>query len=214
MTHRALPRLLAALLTAVLVGMPLRATADAGPTVHDGARAEAFAAGQRVARSSLALRVVHGRVFSADNTALAVTRCDDCETVAASLQVVVARGDVSDVNVANQAVAVNEGCSGCRALAVARQLVVVTDHDALDPQVYRDIDDLRRSLRRLVAAPAPLVQVQADIDALMQRVTEVVLEALRDAAPDNVGPRERDQRRGEDAERSIRPLASGDEWRG
>jgi hypothetical protein len=211
MTRRRPRYLLTALLTATLVAVPLRASAHGGSDVHAGVLAEAFVDGQRVVRSSLVVRLVHGPVISADNTALALTHCDGCETVAASLQVVVARGDISDVTLANQAVAVNEGCTDCRALAVARQLVVVTDNDVLDRRVYRDIEDLRRSLRRLVAEPAPLEQLQADIDALMQRVTQSVLDGLREAAPDGARPRERDRRSREDVERSNRPATDHDD---
>jgi hypothetical protein len=200
----------AVLLSATMLAAPLRATADAGPVVRSGVQAEAFVDGQRVGRSALTLRIVHGPVLAADNTAVAYSHCDGCETVAASLQVVVARGDVTDVKVTNQAVAVNEACTDCRALAVARQLIVVTDQDIRNSKVFREIAELRLSLHRMVYDGRPLVDLQADIDALMARVTQAVLDALQESTPDRVRSPRCDRRSLGDVDRSSRPGAEAD----
>ena len=170
----------------LLVGGPLAAGAGAAAvrTVDSSAVAEAAQPGERVTRSSVDLVVLQGRqAVHATNVAVAHSTCDGCRTVAASLQVVVVRGDGTpvDVEAGNAALALNEGCTGCESLADAHQLVVVTGpRTRLSPWVHVYVAMLRRSLAQTVASDLPLPELKTQIDTLAEHLRDTVQAGLTD----------------------------------
>jgi hypothetical protein len=182
-------RLLSAgtLTIALVVGAaPLSAgAASSEPRLENSAVAEAHRPGERVAESAVNLVVVQGRQpVRATNLAVAHSTCDGCRAVAASLQVVVVRGDGRtpvDVDAGNAALALNENCAGCEALADAHQLVVVTGpRTRLSPWVYLMVAMMRRTLAHTVGSDLPLAELRARIDTLADRLQNWVQSGLSD----------------------------------
>jgi hypothetical protein len=115
---------------------------------------------------------------------VAHSTCDDCRTVAASLQVVVVRGDgitPVDVDAGNAALALNENCTGCESLADAHQLVVVTGpRTRLSPWVYFAVAMIRRALAHTVDSGLPLAELKERIDTLAEHLQDAVQSGLTD----------------------------------
>lgn len=87
-----------------------------------------------------------GEVVDASNTAVALTSCSECRSVAVAVQVLVAVGP-TQVTADNLSAAVTELCDGCASIAIARQLVIVTNTPIdLSPAALRALDRLRRHL--------------------------------------------------------------------
>ena len=117
---------------------------------------------------------------TATNLAAAHATCDGCRAVALSFQVVVADGGPTSLDLANLALALNEGCTGCESLAVAYQLVLATDDGAwLSGAGHRELAQLRRELRALARSDAPLEEIQARAEGLMADVTAAVSSNLQ-----------------------------------
>ncbi|MGZ4590149.1 MAG: hypothetical protein ACXV2I_05085 [Actinomycetes bacterium] len=147
--------------------------------------------------SDFDVRITRTAAVRATNLAVALSRCDDCRTVAVSFQVLVAAQDPTDVHVTNRSAAVNDGCSRCDALALAYQFVVVSDKD-LEMSIggYRELARAKADLRMLLhSAPADAV-IEADVAAIATRVQRVLASELSARPVEHVhverqSPRER-----------------------
>ena len=151
-----------------------------GRSIDGSAVAEASVAGTHLARSSLDLVFAPGGHWvHATNFAVAHSTCDGCRSVAASIQVVVVRDKGASVDAGNAALALNEGCTSCEALADAHQVVLlVGPRTTLAGWVHRTVQDLRAELADLVASDLPLAELQLRIDALADRLQDAAQSAL------------------------------------
>jgi hypothetical protein len=148
-------------------------------TFEDQEVVELTTSGTRSA-SGLTYHQTHADSVTATNAAVAYAACDDCRAVSLSMQVVVADGGPSTLDVGNVAVAMTENCTGCEAVAVAYQLVIASgDRLKLSGAGHRELADLRRDLRRLARSDASPEEVQAQADALMAQVTATLSQELR-----------------------------------
>src|ERR671930_337455 len=69
---------------------------------------------------------VMGDVVDQANGAGAVSSCNDCQTVAVAIQVVLIMSDASVITPTNEAIALNIQCTSCETLASALQFVLST----------------------------------------------------------------------------------------
>jgi hypothetical protein len=171
-----------ALTVALVTGGPWGAASAAeggGRNIDSSAVAEASVPGSHVSRSSLDVVFAPGDRVHATNFAVAHSTCDDCRSVAASVQVVVVRGTDTSVDAGNAALAVNEGCTSCESLADAHQVVLlVGPRTTLAGWVHPAVLRLRAELADLVASDLPLPELQLRIDALADRLQDTAQSAL------------------------------------
>lgn len=120
-------------------------------------------------------RVMDGDV-DADNAAVAYASCTDCQTVAASIQVVLVLGDPDSVTTDNVAIAINYQCSSCDTLATAYQYVFGNGEPVrFSAEGNRRLADIRRRLQELRRRDDLTLQQLADeIAVLAGEVAEVV----------------------------------------
>ena len=127
-----------------------------------------------------------GGVVDHRNEANAAARCTNCEATAIAFQIVIA-SDANQVVPVNLAVALNQGCTGCTAIAEARQFVRVFDRRVrLTGAGRAELRDVRHALRALQAQDLPIDQLHQAVEDQEARVkqvlnTELVLRADPDA---------------------------------
>jgi putative peptide zinc metalloprotease protein len=124
---RILTLLLAALLSAVLA-VPWAPAAwgdgDEGKSGDNAAEAFNEKDGSSVFDLAFDVREVSNGVVDQTNSAVAYANCENCQTVAIAIQIVLVSGAASVVTPENYAIAVNEECVSCQTLALAYQFVL------------------------------------------------------------------------------------------
>ncbi len=140
-------------------------------TKHDGATK---------GRAGLAFHHTQADFVTATNAAVAYASCDGCRAVSLSFQVVVADGNPKSLDVGNLAFAMNENCTGCESIAVAYQVVLASDKRLkLTHNGQRELMKLRVQLRGLARSDAPATDIEAQAQALMAGVANVLATELK-----------------------------------
>jgi hypothetical protein len=135
--------------------------------------------GQTQARSALRVARTSAPQVSAVNNAYASARCHYCRAVAVSFQVVLANRGPGDVAADNAAVAINEGCVRCEAVAIAYQFVVVGPRRShLTPVGQVRLARVRVELSDLSRSRAPAADLNARAEALAAEVADVLTTEL------------------------------------
>ncbi|MEY2566221.1 MAG: putative peptide zinc metalloprotease protein [Actinomycetota bacterium] len=167
-------RLLLAAALAATVAVPLapgHATAQSDSAVavnkHDG---------KSVFKLAFHVRKTMDSDVDAQNAAVAYASCTDCRTVAASIQVVLAMGDVDSATPENVSIAINDQCSECETLAAAYQYVFGTGEPMkFTAEGNRKLADIRHRLHELQKRDdLTLDELAAEIAKLAAETAEVV----------------------------------------
>jgi putative peptide zinc metalloprotease protein len=125
-------------------------------------------------------------VVDNDNAAVAVSSCTECQTVAASFQVVLILSDPSIVTTDNLAIAMNVDCSLCATLASAYQFVMTTGGQVrFTAEGNRELAAIRRALEALRQSDLSILEIQAKLDELRDRVANVLATQLVLVTPTN-----------------------------
>jgi putative peptide zinc metalloprotease protein len=131
--------------------------------------------GRFLYRVSLKLQRAPGDVVDESNAAVAVASCDGCQTVAVALQALLVLGDPSTVTPDNLAFAFNLECSSCQTLATAYQYVLSIGGPVhLTAAGNRNVAAIRRELHALRHAGLTIVELQAQVDALANRLLDTL----------------------------------------
>jgi putative peptide zinc metalloprotease protein len=144
-----------------------------------------------------------GDVVDNTNAAVAWSSCEGCTTIAASFQVVLVTGDPSVASPENYAIAINFECTDCQTLASAYQFVQSTDGQVVfTPEGRQEIADIREELSQLMrnAESMTIFEIQAELDALAQRLAQVLANELVTVSPDL-----RLEIRGDDVDQGVEP---------
>ena len=191
MTRRSLPAGLAAV--AVLVTLCLGGDPAARAQESNQGDSSAVAINKRDGSSVFKLAFSVKRVMSdsvdADNAAVAYASCTDCQTVAASIQVVLAMDDTGSVTTDNLAIAINYQCTECDTLAAAYQYVFGDGEPVrFTAEGNRKLADIRRRFQLLRQRDdLTLDQLAQEIANLAAEVAKVVDDELvatgKDGAP-------------------------------
>ncbi len=124
-----------------------------------------------------------------DNAADATGSCQDCQTFAVALQIVLRTPNAALVAPVNQAVAQNLRCHHCLTVALAYQYVVSVDDPTAVPADVRDlVDALQRELQAIAHDPtATLPQVEAGLSDVINGFQALAadLYQTRDQAADD-----------------------------
>jgi putative peptide zinc metalloprotease protein len=138
------------------------------------------------------IRRVAGDVVDETNAAVAYNECEQCRAVAVAIQIVLVVGHPSVVTPENVAVAVNYQCTLCESLAMAYQFVIGVPADFhFSGKARSEIVHIRNEIRKLRKEELPLDELRRRIDALADRLRQVIREDIQRYE-------ERKRRRGDD----------------
>src|SRR5918992_3722607 len=144
LTTRAL--LIASLILALLGARPAAASAQGDTT----AVAVNTKDGSSIFRLAFNVRRVAGEVVDQANAAVAFASCEDCRTVALSIQLVLVMSDPDVVTPTNLALAINQDCTSCETLASAYQYVLGTGGPVhFDAEGNQELASIKSALRDL-----------------------------------------------------------------
>lgn len=175
-----MPRLLAYLLAALiaLAGIaPGAALAQSGDT--NAAQAVNTEDGSSLFDFAFDIRRVAGDTVDQTNAAVAYANCDNCQTVAVAIQIVLVTTDPKVVSPTNVAVAVNEGCTTCSTLAAAYQFVYGNGGPVrFTGEGRKRINDIRKTLKELKKdfedGELTTDEVRAEITRLTDEIRDVL----------------------------------------
>lgn len=136
------------------------------------------------------------------NAAVAYSSCENCQTVAIAIQVVLVMGDVDVVNPENVAIAINQECTSCETLASAYQYVLGTGGVVrLTKEGRKQVNAIRKALKALGRSGLSITEIQARVDELFAQLKKVFGTELELVGPDDIRGEEADD--GDDAEGSA-----------
>src|SRR5918992_4043117 len=165
--------LITSLILALLGAWPAAASAQGDTT----AVAVNTKDGSSIFRLAFNVRRVAGEVVDQANAAVAFASCEDCRTVAVSLQLLLVMSDPDVVTPTNLALAVNQDCTSCETLVSAYQYVLgVGGPVHFDAEGNTELAAIREALRDLAreSDDYELAEIQAEIDVLIERLGVVV----------------------------------------
>jgi putative peptide zinc metalloprotease protein len=182
-TTRRIAALAAAVsLAAALIGVTPAASQAQGDT---SAVAINTKDGSSIFRLAFSIRRVTGEVVDQTNAAAAVASCEECRTIAVSIQIVLVMGDPTVISPTNLALALNIECTLCETLASAYQFVFGTGEMLrFTSEGLRQLHDIREQIRDLLASDLPIAEIQARLDALMEQLAAVLATQLVPVPPD------------------------------
>ncbi len=148
--------------------------------------------GASIFEFAFSIRRVAGEVVDETNTAVAYNECEQCRAVAVAIQIVLVVGHPSVVTPGNVAVSLNYQCTLCESLAMAYQFVIGVPADFhFSGSARREMVHIRNEIRRLRKEDLPLDELRRRIDALADRLRQVVRADIQ-------RHEERKRRRGDD----------------
>ena len=116
-----------------------------------------------------------GDVVDQTNTAIAYANCNECTTVAISVQILLVSGSPDQVTPTNLAVALNENCTECQTLASAYQFVFGTGEELrFTAEGRKQIADIRKRFKELRKSGLTTDEIKAQADALAQELRKVL----------------------------------------
>src|SRR4051812_6114974 len=141
MKRRLLTLLLAALFAfGLATGTPTAASAGDNAAIAVNTKD-----GTTVFKVAFAIRHVMGDVVDQTNGAVAYASCTDCAAVAIAFEIVLVEGDPSTVTPTNVAIAINDNCDTCVAVAEANRSALGPAGPApSDPGAKRTLRAIRR----------------------------------------------------------------------
>ncbi len=126
------------------------------------------------------IRRVASEVVDNENVAIAYNECERCRSVAVAIQIVLVVGSPDTVTPQNAAVAVNYQCTLCESLAMAYQFVVGVPADfRFSGRAMSEIKRIRNEIRQVQKLDLSIPEMRARIDALADRLREVLKEDIR-----------------------------------
>jgi hypothetical protein len=135
--------------------------------------------GSRVFDFAWSLDRQRGGIVDHRNIANAAARCTDCRATSIAFQIVLVVGQPDELTPRNQAVAINDQCTGCTVYAGARQFVRVVDRQVrFTRSGARTLRDVRSDLRALEGQDLTADQLAAEVEAQEARVLTVVTDEL------------------------------------
>jgi putative peptide zinc metalloprotease protein len=125
------------------------------------------------------IRRVMNEVVDNQNAAVAYASCEECQTVATSIQIVLVFSDPQVITPENFAIALNEGCDTCETIASAYQFVFsVPEKFKFSEAAWQRIVEIREQIEELGQAfedgDLTAVDLQAQIDALVDELRTVI----------------------------------------
>jgi putative peptide zinc metalloprotease protein len=177
-------RRLFALVIAAFIACGLSAARPGEAAADNAAIAVNTKDGTTVFKVAFAIRHVMSDVVTETNGAVAYNSCSDCASVAIAFEIVLVEDDASVVSPTNVAIAYNENCTACVAVAEAYQFVLGTGGVVhFDAEGNKILADIRRELHTLKKQDLTLDQLQAMLDDIAARMADVLQNHLVAVGP-------------------------------
>jgi putative peptide zinc metalloprotease protein len=177
-------RPLLAIVIAALVACGLSAATPGQAAADNAAIAVNTKDGTTVFKVAFAIRHVMSDVVTETNAAVAYNSCTDCASVAIAFEIVLVEDDASVVSPTNVAIAYNQDCTTCVAVAEAYQFVLGTGGLVhFDAEGNRILADIRRELHSLKKEDLTLDRLQAMLDDIAARMADVLQNHLVAVGP-------------------------------
>jgi putative peptide zinc metalloprotease protein len=177
-------RRLLAIVIAALVACGLSAARPGQAAADNAAIAVNTKDGTTVFKVAFAIRHVMSDVVTETNAAVAYNSCTDCASVAIAFEIVLVENDASVVSPTNVAIAYNQDCTTCVAVAEAYQFVLGTGAVVhFDAEGNKTLADIRRELHSLKKEDLTLEQLQAMLDDIAARMADVLQNHLVAVGP-------------------------------
>lgn len=209
-------RLLLLLSLLVALAAPGQARADS----HDSGGDNAAVAintkdGSSLFKFAFSLKKVLGEVVDNQNAAVAYASCEQCQTTAIAIQIVLVSGSPDTVVPENYAISINENCTLCQTYSAAFQFVIGVEDPSvgLTKEGKRELKQILREFKALKNEQYTLEEFHAKTQALAQRLRTVLktqLVSKRDQSGDE-DDEELDEEEVEEDERPAPPQAPADE---
>jgi putative peptide zinc metalloprotease protein len=150
--------------------------------------------GSALFKFAFSVKRVAGDVVDNGNAAVAFSSCENCQTVAIAIQIVLVTGDPSVVTPTNLAIALNYECTLCETMASAYQFVFgngdnmrfTADGRRMLAEIRQEFHDLRKESESL-----SLAEIDARVRALVDRIRVVLQNELVPAG--NAKPEDDDE---------------------
>ena len=173
MTTRRIALILATL--ALALGAPGQASAqDAGG--DNSAVAINTKDGSSLFKFSFSLKKVLGEVVDNQNAAVAYASCENCQTTAIAIQIVLVTGSPDTVVPENYAISINESCSLCQTFSAAFQFVLGVDDPSvgLTTEGKRELRAILREVKALKDEQYTLEEFHAKMKVIGDRIRTVL----------------------------------------
>jgi putative peptide zinc metalloprotease protein len=132
-----------------------------------------------VFRLAFDIRRVMDNVVDQGNAAVAYASCENCRATAIAIQAVLVGGQVDTVTPTNLAIAINDQCTSCVAMAFAYQFVLGTDGPMhFTPEGNRALRDIRHRLHDLRHTQLSPAELDAELSAIVDELRAVLREEL------------------------------------
>jgi putative peptide zinc metalloprotease protein len=142
--------------------------------------------GSSLFKFAFSIRKVAGDVVDNTNAAVAYASCEQCQTTAIAIQIVLVTGSPSVVTPQNLALAINDQCTLCETFAGAYQIVLGTGGPVkLTNEGKRQLWELVRQVRRLREEDLSPPELKTRLDVIVDRMKEVLRTELRPLGPDD-----------------------------
>ena len=140
--------------------------------------------GTTVFKVAFAIRHVMSDVVTETNAAVAYNSCTDCASVAIAFEIVLVESNASVVSPTNIAIAYNQNCTTCVAVAEAYQFVLGNGSIVhFDAEGNKILAEIRKELHSLKKEDLTLEQLQAKMDDIAARIADVLTNHLVTVGP-------------------------------
>lgn len=178
-------RRLSTFLTAATLAFSLQVAAPVAATAQDNA---AVAVNQKDGSSlfkfAFDVRRVMNGVVDQSNAAVAYSSCEECQTVAVAIQIVLVMSDPEVITPENVALAINYECTLCQTMALAYQIVIGSgEHVRFTGEGQKQLNQIRKAIRALLKSDASLEEIKAEIDALVAQLKDILATELVPVRP-------------------------------
>jgi putative peptide zinc metalloprotease protein len=135
--------------------------------------------GSSIFKVAFAIRHVMSDVVDQSNAAVAVSSCNECQSVAVAIEIVLIESNASTIQPTNMALAINVDCTLCVTVADAYQFVYSTGGAVhFDAEGNKTLADIRKELEKLKHENLTLAELQATLDDIKARILDVLAHHL------------------------------------
>jgi putative peptide zinc metalloprotease protein len=173
-----------ALLAAVLFFTLAGASAAPGHAQDNTAIAINTKDGTDIFKLAFKIVRVNQDIVDQSNAAVAFNSCEECQSIAVALQIVLIFSDPDVVTSQNLALAFNYECDACMAVASAYQWLLTTGGPVhFTAEGNQRLAELRKRLYDLLKSDVTLEQLQAELDQIKAEVADILATELVPAGP-------------------------------
>jgi putative peptide zinc metalloprotease protein len=178
-----------ALLAAVLVLALAGSSASPGRAQDNTAIAINTKDGTDIFKLAFKIVRVNQDIVDQSNAAVAFNSCEECQSIAVALQIILIFSDPDVVTPENLALAINLECDACVAFASAYQWVLTTGGPVhFTAEGSKRLAELRERLRELLRSDATPEQLQAELEQIKGEVADILSTQLVAAGPTDESP--------------------------